>query len=200
MTAAPARPAVFLDRDGTLTAEADWVTTKADLALLPSAPAAVALLARAGFAVVVATNQSAVARGLVTESELAEIHEHMVYELAREGGHVDGVYYCPHHPTEGNPPYRRDCECRKPKPGMLLAAARDLGLDLARSWVVGDAGRDLAAGEAVGVPGVLVATGKGEAEFERLTLERHAPNAFEPDVLAAARIIVAAQDAARQGR
>ena len=195
MSAASARPAVFLDRDGTLTAEADWVTTKADLALLPSAPAAVALLSRAGFAVVVATNQSAVARGLVTEAKLAEIHEHMVHELARQGGRIDGVYYCPHHPTEGAAPYRRECECRKPKPGMIVAAARDLGLDLARSWVVGDAGRDLLAGAAVGVPGVLVATGKGEAEFERLTLERQAPSSFESDVLAAARAVVS-----RQGR
>jgi len=135
VSAARARPAVILDRDGTLTAEADWVTTKSDLVLLPSAPAAVALLSRAGFAVVVATNQSAVARGLVTETELAEIHAHMVRELEREGGSIDGVYFCPHHPTEGRAPYRRECECRKPKPGMIVAAARDLGLDLARSWV-----------------------------------------------------------------
>ena len=185
------RPAVFLDRDGTLTAEADWVRTKSDLVMLASAAPAVAELTRAGYAVVVATNQSAVARGFLTEAELAEIHAHMVTELERGGGKIAGVYVCPHHPTEGAPPYRKDCDCRKPKPGLLLAAARDLRLDLARSFVVGDAGRDLEAGLAAGVPGVLVATGKGEAEFERLVVEERAPERFEPDVLAAARAIAA---------
>ena len=185
------RPAVFLDRDGTLTAEADWVRSEADIALLPSAADAVALLTEAGFAVVVATNQSAVARGIVTEERLAEIHAHMVRELERKGGRVAGVFACPHHPTEGRPPYRRTCDCRKPKPGMLLDAARDLGLDLERSWVVGDAARDLEAGSAVGVPGVLVATGKGASEYERLAIEGRPPARFEPDVLAAARAIAA---------
>jgi D-glycero-D-manno-heptose 1,7-bisphosphate phosphatase len=183
------RPAVFLDRDGTLTAEADWVRTKSDLVLLPSAAPAVALLHRAGFAVVIATNQSAVARGFIDEAGLAEVHAHMVRELERGSGKIAGVYVCPHHPTEGAPPYRRDCECRKPKPGLLLAAAHELGLDLARSFVVGDAARDLEAGAAAGVAGVLVATGKGEAEFERLVIEERAPERFVPDVLAAARSI-----------
>jgi D-glycero-D-manno-heptose 1,7-bisphosphate phosphatase len=190
---APPRPAVFLDRDGTLTAEAEWVRSKADLVLLPFAGEAVARLSRAGFAVVVATNQSAIARGFLTEAELSEIHAHMTRELERDGGVVAGLYYCPHHPNEGHPPYRRECECRKPKPGMLLAAARELALDLGRSWTIGDAGRDLDAGEAAGVTGILVATGKGEAEFERLSVDRRPPQRFEPDVLAAARAIVALQ-------
>ena len=193
MSPAPPRPAVFLDRDGTLTAEAEWVKTKNDLVLLPFAGEAVARLSRAGYAVVVATNQSAVARGFVSEAELSEIHAHMTRELERAGGRIDGLYYCPHHPTDGNPPYVRDCECRKPKPGMLLAAARDLSLDLARSWTIGDAGRDLDAGLAAGVRGILVATGKGESEFERLSVDRRPPQRFEPDVLAAARAIAALQ-------
>ena len=185
------RPAVFLDRDGTLTAEAEWVRSTSDLVLLDSARPAVELLGRAGFAVVVATNQSAVARGFITEAALAEVHAHMVRELEKGGGRIDGVYVCPHHPTEGFPPYRRVCECRKPKPGLLLAAARDLGLDLARSFVIGDAARDLEAGAAAGAAGVLVATGKGEAEFERLVVDRRSPERFEKDVLEAARAIVA---------
>jgi D-glycero-D-manno-heptose 1,7-bisphosphate phosphatase len=184
------RPAVFLDRDGTLTAEAEWVRSASDLVLLDCARPAVELLHRAGFAVVVATNQSAVARGFITEAALAEVHAHMVRELESGGGRIDGVYVCPHHPTEGFPPFRRECACRKPKPGLLLAAARDLGLDLARSFVIGDAARDLEAGAAAGVAGVLVATGKGEAEFERLVVDRRAPERFEKDLLAAARAIV----------
>ena len=193
------RPAVFLDRDGTLSAEADWVTKAVDLGLLPFAAQAIATLSRAGYAVVLATNQSAVARGLITERELAEIHAHMARELARGGARLDGVYTCPHHPSEGSAPYRRECECRKPKPGMLLAAARDLGLDLRRSWVIGDAERDLAAGAAAGVRGILVATGKGEAEFERMGREGRAPERFVSDVLAAAQAIVAAAQHAPSG-
>jgi D-glycero-D-manno-heptose 1,7-bisphosphate phosphatase len=185
------RPAVFLDRDGTLTAEGEWVTRSSELALLPFAAEAIALLSRAGYAVVLATNQSAVARGLVTEEELGEIHAHMERELARGGAKLSGIYYCPHHPTEGAPPFRRECECRKPKPGMLIAAARDLGLDLAGSFVVGDAERDLLAGTAVGAPGILVATGKGRAEYERLVREGRAPERFVQDVLAAAKAIAA---------
>lgn len=196
MSGEAGRPAVFLDRDGTLTAEAEWVTTSRELELLPFAAEAIVVLRRAGYAVVLATNQSAVARGFVTEAGLAEIHAHMREELARDGAEVDGVYVCPHHPTEGFPPYRRECECRKPKPGMLLAAARDLGLDLAASWVVGDAERDLQAGAAVGARGILVATGKGRSEYARLVRERKPPEAFVEDVLAAARSIAAARPGA----
>lgn len=196
MNARARRPAVFLDRDGTLTAEAEWVTKSAELGLFPFAAEAIALLSRAGYAVVLATNQSAVARGLITERELAGIHAHMARELARGGARLDGVYTCPHHPTEGSAPYRRECECRKPKPGMLLAAARDLGLDLARSFVVGDAERDLAAGAAVGARGILVATGKGKAEYERLVREGNAPEGFVQDVLGAARAIAASREPA----
>jgi len=196
LSASARRPAVFLDRDGTLTAEGEWVTKSAELELLPFAAEAIAKLSRAGFAVVLATNQSAVARGLIREEELAEIHAHLERELARGGARLDGVYSCPHHPTEGSAPYRRDCECRKPKPGMLLAAARDLGLDLARSWVVGDAERDLAAGAAVGANGVLVATGKGESEHQRLRREGRPPEHFVRDILAAADAIVSRREGA----
>lgn len=192
MSGGARRPAVFLDRDGTLTAEADWVTKSVELAIFPFAAEAIATLARAGYAVVLTTNQSAVARGLITEAQLLEIHAYLERELARGGARLDGVYTCPHHPSEGAPPYRRECECRKPKPGMLLAAARDLGLDLAQSFVVGDAERDLAAGAAVGARGILVATGKGEAEFERMRREGRAPERFVPDVRVAAQAIVAA--------
>lgn len=197
MTGGARRPAVFLDRDGTLTVEADWVTKSAELELLPGACDAIARLSRAGFAVVLATNQSAVARGLVTEKGLAEIHAHLSRELESGGARLDGVYACPHHPSEGSGPYRRECECRKPRPGLLLAAARDLGLDLERSYVVGDAERDLAAGAAVGARGILVATGKGQAEFERMKRAGRAPDRFVPDVLAAAEAIAAG---AAQGR
>jgi D-glycero-D-manno-heptose 1,7-bisphosphate phosphatase len=190
---------VFLDRDGTLTAEGEWVTSSEQLQLLPGASEAVALLSRAGFAVVVATNQSAVARGLLTLEGLDGIHAHLRAELARQDARVDGIYACPHHPTEGAAPYRLDCDCRKPGAGLLRAAARDLDLELARSFVVGDAERDLAAGAAVGARGILVATGKGAAEHTRLAQAGRAPALFLPDVLAAARWIAGHEGPRAQG-
>ncbi|MBI5363506.1 MAG: HAD family hydrolase [Planctomycetes bacterium] len=183
-------PAVFLDRDGTLTVESEWVRSGQDLVLVPGAAEAILHLARAGFAVVLVTNQSAVARGIVTEAELAGIHAHFAALLAERGARLDAVYHCPHHPTEGVGAWKIECACRKPAPGMLLDAARDLGLDLARSWIVGDALRDLEAGWSAGARAVLVATGKGTREHAAALAKGRAPDAFVPDVLAAARWIV----------
>lgn len=187
------RPAVFFDRDGTLTSETDWVTHPDHVTLLPHAATAVALINATGALAVLVTNQSAVARGLLTELELAAVHAELCRALARQGAHLDGVYACPHHPTEGRGPYRRECECRKPKPGLLVQAARELDIDLARSFIVGDAERDLAAGAALGVHGVLVATGKGQREHARLSQAKaqSSPYSFAPDVLAAAQAIAA---------
>jgi len=182
---------VFLDRDGTLTCESDWVRSAADLALLDGAIEAVRALERGGYAVVVITNQSAVARGLVTESELAAIHAELAARFANAGAPLDAIYACPHHPTEGFAPYRRECDCRKPKSGLLERAARELELDLARSWIVGDAERDLAAGAGLGVRGILVGTGKGVAELARMRAAGREPT-FAADVRAAAERILAA--------
>lgn len=183
------RPAIFLDRDGTLTVEGEWITKREALVLVPGAAEALRLLARAGFALVMVTNQSAVARGLIDEAELAHIHAHLADLLAAKGARLDATYYCPHHPTEGLGAWRRDCDCRKPKPGLVLRAARELELDLARSWMIGDAARDIEAGWNAGVRGVLVATGKGTGDRVRMRAAR-APDHFAPDVLAAARWIV----------
>lgn len=184
------RPAVFLDRDGTLTVESDWVRSENDLVLLPGAAEAIVLLARAGFAVVLVTNQSAVARGIVTPAGLEAIHAQFEALLDERGARLDAIYWCPHHPTEGVGAYRVECACRKPRAGMLLDAARDLGLDLARSWIVGDAVRDLEAGWSAGTRAVLVATGKGAVERAKAIERGLAPEAFVPDVLAAARFVV----------
>lgn len=163
------RPAVFLDRDGTLTREADYLRSVAGLRLLPGATEAVRRLRAAGFAVVLITNQSGIARGLYTEADLDLIHRELQRRLARRGTTLDAIYYCPHHPEVGKPPYRRRCPCRKPAPGMLTRAIRDLDLDAVRSFCVGDSARDVAAGQRVGARTVLVRTGYGrrtEAEAE----------------------------------
>jgi D-glycero-D-manno-heptose 1,7-bisphosphate phosphatase len=182
--------AVLLDRDGTLTVEGEWLTRRQDLVLVPGAAAALARLSAAGWKLVLVTNQSAVARGLITPAELEEIHAELRQQLGAEGARLDALYSCPHHPTEGVGAYKVDCECRKPKPGLVLQAARELGLDLPRCFMVGDAARDLEAGWAAGVPGILVATGKGKDEILRLRERRREPAAFVPDLPAAAEWIL----------
>lgn len=176
-------PAVFLDRDGTLNREVDYLADPDGLEVLPGVRRALLRLRAAGFALVVVTNQSGVARGLLDEATLAEIHRRLEAEV---GLAFDAIEYCPHHPEVGPPELRRACDCRKPAPGMLRKAAESLGLDLARSWIVGDSERDLAAGVRVGVRGVLVATGKGAAEHARMLAAGRAPEIFAPDLAAAA--------------
>jgi len=155
-----------MDRDGTLTEEVGYVNHPSRLRLLPRSAEAIRRLNSAGIAAVVVTNQAGIARGYFSEEVLAAVNAALVSQLKDEGAHLDGVYVCPHHPTEGAPPYRIVCDCRKPKPGLLLRAATDLGLDLARSTLVGDKGSDLVAAHAVGARSVLVLTGYGLGEWE----------------------------------
>ncbi|MEE2939572.1 MAG: D-glycero-beta-D-manno-heptose 1,7-bisphosphate 7-phosphatase [Planctomycetota bacterium] len=168
------RPAVFLDRDGTINVDVDYLADPARFELLPGAADGLARLGAAGFALVVVTNQSGVARGLLDEDDLARIHERMIADLAAHGVTLDLVLHCPHHPTEGSGAHRADCSCRKPRPGMLLEAAGRLDLDLGASWCVGDSLRDLEAAVAVGARGVLVRTGKGAAQEAALDALRGA--------------------------
>lgn len=120
-----------------------------------------ARLNRAGWAVVVVTNQSGVARGRFTEADVAAVHAHLAELLAGYGARIDAFHYCPHHPEADRVEYRRPCECRKPRPGLLLQAAAGLGLDLAASWMIGDRVSDLEAGAAAGCRTVLVRSGYG---------------------------------------
>ena len=155
-------PALFLDRDGVLIEEVEYLAKLELVRLIPGAAAVVRRANDAGWRVVVVSNQSGVARGLLPESFLAEVHREIARHLLEEAGaKLDRFYYCPHHPTEGQGVYRIACECRKPKPGMLLQAARELGIDLARSWMIGDRRTDLEAGAAAGCRTILVRTGYG---------------------------------------
>lgn len=158
------RPAVFLDRDGTITREVDYLRDVRQLRLLPGAAGAIARLNKAGLAVVILTNQSGIARGLLTEEGLSRIHQELERRLARHGASVDAIHYCPHHPKATVAKYRRDCDCRKPAAGLLRRAAEGLDLDLARSFVIGDRARDLAPGRSAGCRIVLVRTGYGAQE------------------------------------
>lgn len=184
------RPAVFLDRDGTINVERDYLADPAELELIPGSAEAIRELNTAGFPVIVVTNQSGIARGMFDEERLAQITKRLDELLSAQGASLAASYYCPHHPDYGGERYQRDCACRKPRSGMLEQAAREHGLDLASSWIVGDSLRDLEAGAAVGAHGILVSTGKGSAQYAAAR-ERHAvPEHYVPDLSAAARVIL----------
>lgn len=145
--------AVFLDRDGVLSVEGgDYVCDPDELRLLPGSVEAVVRLYRAGWSVIVFTNQAGVGKGYLTLETLDAIHKRLEREISAAGGALTAIYACPHHPDDG-------CDCRKPKPGMLLRGAMEQGLTLSRCFVVGDTPRDLAAGKAVGCTTLLVLSG-----------------------------------------
>ena len=172
--------AVFIDRDGTLTEEVGYVNHPRRLRLLPRSAEAIRRLNRSGIKAVVVTNQSGVARGYFSEEVLQTVNGALVSQLKAEGAYLDGLYTCVHHPTLGEPPYRAVCDCRKPEPGLLRRAAADLGLDLSRSWTVGDKISDVLAGRRAGTRSVLVLTGYGLGEWEY----RRALWPTEPDFVA----------------
>ncbi len=148
--------AVFVDRDGTLIRDVGYLHREEQIEVLPQVPEALRLLKQKGYKVIVITNQSAVARGQLTEDALAEIHRELLDRLVRSGAEVDGIYYCPHHPTEGLGSYKIYCECRKPNTGMILKAAADLGLAPSRSYVVGDQTVDMELAARSGAKGVWI--------------------------------------------
>lgn len=191
------RPAVFIDRDGTLTEEVGYVNHPSRLRLLPRSAAAIRRLNEAGIAAVVATNQAGVARGYFSEDVMNAVHEQLVAQLKDAGAHLDGLYVCPHHPTEGVPPFRADCDCRKPKPGLLLRAAHDLDLDLRESSMVGDKASDLLVAPSVGARAILVLTGYGLGEWEyRRAHFPLAPDHVAADLLDAVDWVIARRRAA----
>ena len=157
--------AVFLDRDGTINKYVGFLRDIDDFELEAGAAQAVKLINGSGSLAIVATNQPVIARGEVTFGELSEIHNKMETLLGREGAYLDGIYFCPHHPHKGYegeiPELKFDCECRKPKAGMLLKAAEELNIDLSRSWMVGDGENDILAGKAAGCRTALI----GEGDF-----------------------------------
>jgi len=188
-----------MDRDGTLSHEVGYVNHLSRFRLLPWTVDAVRLINASGYLAVVVTNQAGAARGYFPLSLIHEVHASLEASLAAGGARLDALYFCPHHPTVGEPPLRLDCDCRKPRPGMLRRAEAELGADLARSWVVGDRMGDLELAWNVGARGALVKSGYGLGE-----LQYHAPRARRPPDLVAehlleavARIVDGAAEAAK---
>jgi D-glycero-D-manno-heptose 1,7-bisphosphate phosphatase len=171
--------AVFFDRDGTLIEHYDYLTHPSQVELLPKAASALKFLRERGFTLVMVTNQSAIARGMLTEHQLKAIHNRMEALLTKQGTYLDRIYYCPYHPEGTVEKYRQDSTLRKPQPGMLRLAAEQLDIDLSRSWMIGDDDRDIEAGLAAGCKTImlvshgspLVRKGAVQADFEAVNLQ-----------------------------
>lgn len=155
------KPAVFIDRDGTICEEKNYLSTPEDLVLIPHAAEALKRLNDAGMYVIVLTNQSGIARGFFSEETLERIHEHLGALLMAEGARMDAVYFCPHHSEKGRPPYNVDCDCRKPGTGMVRQACDAFPIDLSRSCVIGDKLSDTQMGMKLKMLSILVQTGYG---------------------------------------
>ncbi len=159
-----ASAAVFFDRDGTLIEDPGYLSHPDQVKLLDGAAETLKEVSLLGYKTVVVSNQSAVARGIVSEEMLERIHQRLRELLALKGASLDGIYYCPYHPDGVIPNYRRDSDWRKPEPGMLLAAAEEMDLDLKQSWMIGDSGRDVEAGRRAGCRTILLRSGPADRE------------------------------------
>lgn len=166
MSATEKRRAVFLDRDGTVADEVGYVNHLSRFRLYPWAAEAIRRIHAARLAAVVITNQAGVARGYFHEELIKHANEKMQQELEAAGARLDGVYYCPHHPDVGEPPYRQPCRCRKPLPGLIERAVSELNLELDGSVVIGDRYVDVEMGHRLGLSAALVLTGYGRGEYE----------------------------------
>jgi len=182
---------VFIDRDGTLIEDRHHLASVEQIRVFSNSFEAVRRVNASGRLAVVITNQSVIARGLLTEPELSEIHSVMVELFAQEDAVLDAIYYCPHHPKEGSGSFTRKCDCRKPNPGMLIRASDDLGIDLGRSVLIGDTLSDIEAGNRGGARTVLVMTGYGSECAARISSNpdsvstEQIPDYVAPDVLEA---------------
>ena len=189
------RPAVFMDRDGTISHEVGYVNHLSRFRLYPWTVDAIRLVNRAGWLAVVVTNQAGVARGYFPESLIHEVHASLRASVEAGGARLDGIFVCPHHPSVGEPPYRQECDCRKPRPGLLKRAQAELGADLSRSWVVGDRHGDLELAFRAGARGALVKSGYGRGE-----LEHHGPTWSRPPDLVAENLLEAVERILNEAR
>ena len=180
------RPAVFLDRDGTINEQMGYINHISRFHLLPGVAAAISKLNGQNIPVVVVTNQSGLARGYFPEELLIAVHEKMTRQLEKEGAHIDGLYICPHHPEAKEKRYRKVCNCRKPKTGLLEQAAEEMNLDLSRSFMVGDRWSDLRCGKRVGAQSILVLSGYGRGDQQYIGPEQEIQPDFTAEDLPAA--------------
>lgn len=173
-----AKIAVFMDRDGTITEEMGYLQEPEKLRLIPCSGEVIRSLNEKEILAIVVSNQSGVARGYFSEEAVKKIHRKLERLLKKEGAYLDGIYYCPHHPKFGSPKYRKNCNCRKPKPGMLLKAAKRFNLDLKRCYIIGDKVDDIKLARNVRAKGILVLTGYGQKSSKRVKPDHTAKDLY----------------------
>lgn len=191
--------AVFIDRDGTISEEVGYINHPSRFRVFSYAAPAIKLLNESGWLAIVITNQAGVARGYFSEEMIQTVHERLKQDLEGNGARLDAIYYCAHHPAVGEAPYRLDCNCRKPKPGLIKRAAEEFDIELVGSWMVGDRYSDIELARNAGVSAALVMSGYGRGEWE---LQRdnweHQPDFIAENLLEAVdKIITGANEAGR---
>ena len=183
--------AVFIDRDGTISEEVGYINHPSRFRVFPYSAAAIKRLNDAGWLAILVTNQAGVARGYFAEDMVHTVHNQLELDLKKDGARLDAIYYCAHHPSIGEPPYRFDCDCRKPKPGLILRAATELNVDLARSWMIGDRYSDIELARNAGVSSAFVLSGYGRGEWEHQRREwKHDPDLVSENLLEAITAII----------
>lgn len=184
--------AVFLDRDGTINKEIEYLHKKEDFVFITGSPEAIKELKEHGYLVGIITNQAGVGRGYYKKEDVEKLHQHINDLLKKSGTKIDFFYCCFHHPQHGKGEYGEECECRKPNPGMLLKAAAEYKIDLKHSWVVGDKLIDIEAGNRAGCRTVLVKTGYGNEEITKIEA-KNKPLFIAKDLLGAVQLLLAQQ-------
>jgi D-glycero-D-manno-heptose 1,7-bisphosphate phosphatase len=184
------RPAVFIDRDGTISEEVGYVNHPSRFRVFPYSAEAIRILNSNGWLAIVITNQAGVARGYFSEEMITSVHERLKSDLA--GAQLDGIYYCAHHPTVGEPPYRFDCDCRKPKTGLIDCATNDFQIDREASWMVGDRYSDVELARNAGLHSAFVLSGYGRGEWEyQRQVWKQQPDIVCENLLEAVKVIIA---------
>lgn len=185
------RPAVFIDRDGTISEEVGYINHPSRFRVFPYSAPAIKLLNESGWLVFVVTNQAGVARGYFSEEMIKNVHERLEQDLESNGARLDAIYYCAHHPTVGEPPYLLDCDCRKPRPGLIRQADKEFGVDLKQSWMVGDRYSDVELAHNAGVNSAMVMSGYGRGEWEHQRVGwKYQPDLVVENLLAAVETII----------
>lgn len=194
------RPALFMDRDGTISEEVGYVNHPSRFRLFPYSAEAIKLLNDNGWLAILVTNQAGVARGYFSEDVIINVHDQLRKGLETGSAKLDAIYYCAHHPSVGEPPYRFDCNCRKPRTGLINRATADFEIDLERSWMVGDRYGDVELARNAGLHSAFVLSGygRGEWEYQRGSWKLE-PEVVAETLLEAAKIIIE-RDAARATR
>jgi len=184
------RRAVFIDRDGTISEEVGYINHPSRFRVFPFSAAAIKLLNESGWLAIVITNQAGVARGYFSEEMIQTVHERLQRDLESDGATLDAIYYCAHHPSVGQPPYRLDCDCRKPKPGLISRAVKKFDIDPSSSWMVGDRYSDIELARNAGIHSAFVMTGYGRGEWEHQQDNwEHKPDLIAENLLEAVEAI-----------